>query len=418
MFVLEHWIRKQWDTGLGKRHWILVFLTPLLYIASFLVYIYTKYKRQKGYAALPSTVSQATWYSVGNIAVGGTGKTPVVLALATEWLNQSPQHTVIIVSRGYKSKTTTKRAGSTPLPMLYTAQQCLQSNLGDELQEIALSLLHYPTNSCLFYQHPKRNTVYPLVEACIKTNLNNSILVLLDDAHQHFSCGRHTNILVWDWQSLLYAPLYCFPLGGFREGFGKAFFTQLFMPKTLNLDNLQKPINNPNTIHVLGKFSSINIIQYAQQQLQVAGFLPNMPHIDTLPIHFLQTQYQWHKPCIEDHTQSWTVSCEHWATMLQHLYSTLQSIEHIYIALGIAKPATFLQSLQPYIPQDIPIHTYTTQDHNPVCPIPNNILQNMNNRILVIVSKKDWVRWRSVLPQQHTVIWQEIPNLRYTNPCV
>jgi tetraacyldisaccharide 4'-kinase len=107
----------------------------------------------------------ATVVSVGNLTLGGTGKTPMVEWLARWFLNHGLQ--VALVSRGYKA---------TP------------GSSNDEAQELAQKLPGVP-----HLQNPDR-----VVAARLAVQQFHSQVVLLDDAFQHRRIHRDLNIVLLD----------------------------------------------------------------------------------------------------------------------------------------------------------------------------------------------------------------------------
>ena len=74
--------------------WKATFLLPLAYLYNMLTYLREKFGSYQKYDCLT--------ICVGNLNVGGTGKTPTTIALADHFLKKGLQ--VHIVSRGYKGK--------------------------------------------------------------------------------------------------------------------------------------------------------------------------------------------------------------------------------------------------------------------------------------------------------------------------
>ncbi len=120
--------------------------------------------------------------SVGNLTVGGTGKTPVVIRLA-EWLLASGKR-VAILSRGYR------RTGSAPMLLVSNGEQLLAKaeEAGDEpylmaqrcpKAIIAVGADRYAVGRWVLEQFP--------VDC-----------VLLDDGFQHLGLHRDVNLLLID----------------------------------------------------------------------------------------------------------------------------------------------------------------------------------------------------------------------------
>ena len=134
--------------------------------------------------------------SVGNLSVGGTGKTPHVSYLA-EWLSETIE--TAILSRGYGRKTT---------GFLWVKPNSKASEVGDEP---------------LFYANRFREKVH--VAVCekraigvqqIQTLFPKNELIILDDAFQHRAVKAGLNILITDF-SKPFSDDYLMPVGTLRE---------------------------------------------------------------------------------------------------------------------------------------------------------------------------------------------------------
>ncbi len=137
--------------------------------------------------------------SIGNITVGGTGKTPVVIAIARHFLSQGKK--VGIASSGYGRKSKSAVAGMGKELLRLTADE-----IGDEMLMVAEIL---PSVYIAVARH-KREAASILDE---KFKLD---IILVDDGFQHRWLHRDMNILVIDPSRNLYRES-LFPLGRLRE---------------------------------------------------------------------------------------------------------------------------------------------------------------------------------------------------------
>ncbi len=133
---------------------------------------------------------------VGNLTVGGVGKTPLVIALARQFQEQGLR--VGIVSRGY---------GARVRVFPHEVQKDEGAHwVGDE------PLLLAKKTGCPVVIAPKRNlAVQYLIEK------HQSQLIISDDGLQHYSMGRAIEIVVIDGVRGLGNGL-CLPAGPLREG--------------------------------------------------------------------------------------------------------------------------------------------------------------------------------------------------------
>lgn len=134
--------------------------------------------------------------SVGNLSVGGTGKTPFIEYLI-RWLKDD--HKIATVSRGYGRKTNgfriannqddSKSIGDEPLQLYKKYKHEMIVSVGEErILAIPSVLLEYP----------------------------DTAVFLLDDAYQHRKVGRDFNIMLSDYHTPFYND-HVLPMGRLRE---------------------------------------------------------------------------------------------------------------------------------------------------------------------------------------------------------
>ncbi len=133
---------------------------------------------------------------VGNITVGGTGKTPVILGLV-EWLKQKGYRPGVI-SRGYGAH---NLLGSKVVTPNHTVQE-----VGDEPL-----LLHRRTQVPVVINKRRRAALDTLCEQFPGVDV-----VLSDDGMQHYALPRHIEIAVID-GARGFGNGHCLPVGPLRE---------------------------------------------------------------------------------------------------------------------------------------------------------------------------------------------------------
>ncbi|MDB6096506.1 MAG: tetraacyldisaccharide 4-kinase [Francisellaceae bacterium] len=131
---------------------------------------------------------------VGNITVGGTGKTSLVIYLANYL--QSKKYKVGIVSRGYHKN----KQG-----VFFVDKQDLAYSCGDEPLLIAKNT-HCPV--------VVGNNRVKAVEYLLNTH--NVDIIIGDDGLQHYALGRSLEMVLMD-ETLLLGNGYCLPAGPLRE---------------------------------------------------------------------------------------------------------------------------------------------------------------------------------------------------------
>lgn len=180
-------MNKIWYEGRGGLQYL---LSPLAFIYQLIVRVRRTYLERFCQINCPVPV-----IVVGNISVGGVGKTPLVIALAQQFKEKGLR--VGVVSRGYGSQ-----VHSFPYEVSITDEALL---VGDEPLLIA------------------RKTQCPVVIARKRTQAINYLLekhqsqiILSDDGLQHYRMGRAIEIAVVDGTRGL-GNGFCLPAGPLRE---------------------------------------------------------------------------------------------------------------------------------------------------------------------------------------------------------
>jgi tetraacyldisaccharide 4'-kinase len=188
MLLSKEYIENIWHT----KHPLGMLLLPLSWFYT-LVIIVRRLCYQSGLIAVNQI--DAPVIIVGNITVGGTGKTPLVIWLAEYF--KSKGFKPGIVSRGYGGKLSGKtqqvRADSDPLLV------------GDEPVLIAKR-----TSCPVAIAIQRRKAAEELIKHC------DCDLILCDDGMQHYSLDRDLEIAVIDGQRR-FGNNHCLPAGPLRE---------------------------------------------------------------------------------------------------------------------------------------------------------------------------------------------------------
>ncbi len=174
-----------------------MYLITLLY--QFITHI-RNYLYDKGYFKTYQPNSPRL-INVGNLTVGGTGKTPHVELLIRRFL---PTQNLATLSRGYGRKTKGFRIASpTDTP----------ETLGDEPYQMHQKAYSLADSRLIITVGEKRVFAVQAIEKLVP----KIDLVLLDDAFQHRAIKAHFNLLLTDYNRLFYDDL-PFPSGRLREG--------------------------------------------------------------------------------------------------------------------------------------------------------------------------------------------------------
>ena len=185
MSKVSDWIQQGWYKG---SHWLLPLRPLSLLVSMEASRRLERFRRAPEKPPVPVLV-------VGNITVGGTGKTPLVIALVQA--AQARGLKVAVVSRGYGGKLD-------QYPVTVTADSPAL-DVGDEPVLIARR-----TGAPVILDPARRNALQVAIETC------KPDLVISDDGLQHYALPRSAEIVVVDGQRGL-GNGRCLPEGPLRE---------------------------------------------------------------------------------------------------------------------------------------------------------------------------------------------------------
>jgi tetraacyldisaccharide-1-P 4'-kinase len=215
-----------WKKGTG--FWL---LSPVLFWVSLVWAFVAWFRRRRGYAAFPvsgnSTGAFPRVICIGNVIVGGTGKSPLVRAVAQSYLNDG--FFVGIVARGIGESPVVGAACSPVMKGIAEAgffKVICQRDLSDENREhFEFLKMQCPGVAFVVFQGANRSAALRAFAALAAARgvEPNRAIVLLDDGLQHFAAPRHCNACVWDPELVAQSPAMCLPVGPYREGVGSLF---------------------------------------------------------------------------------------------------------------------------------------------------------------------------------------------------
>lgn len=258
---------------------------------------------------------------VGNITVGGTGKTPFVIALATYFINQGLKPAII--SRGYGGK-----LKNNPQPVAKNSDPRI---VGDE----AVLMAHYVT--CPLVVCPIRKYA---VEFIIKNY--ECDIIISDDGLQHYALQRNIEIALLGEQGL--GNGFCLPAGMLREPPNRLKTVDFVLHK--NQDFILKPQHIKNifsqqtvelnqfagkTVHAIAGIGNPHSFFQQLQQLN----LQVIPHIFPDHYFFKKKDIYFNDDLPVIMTEKDAVKC----------YSIATS-QHWYLPVQTKLPLNFLISLQ------------------------------------------------------------------------
>ncbi|WP_159473682.1 tetraacyldisaccharide 4'-kinase [Dyadobacter sp. 3J3] len=178
---------------MAEHNWIKIILTPFSRVYGWITLL-----RNFLYNVNIFSSQKAPQYtiSIGNITVGGTGKTPMV-----EYLTKilAAKYQIAVLSRGYGRKTK---------GLLFADDNSTASDIGDEpLQYFS----KFGKNIIVSVCENRVKGAFAIHEKFPERNL-----LLLDDAYQHRAIQRDINILLSDFTRPFYQD-FPFPAGRLRE---------------------------------------------------------------------------------------------------------------------------------------------------------------------------------------------------------
>ena len=281
--------------------------------------------------------------SIGNITVGGTGKTPLTLYMArllTGW-----GFKVVILSRGYKGEA--ERSGGMVTDGHHIFMDAAQA--GDEPYLMACDLHDVP----IFVG---KNRIENGRKAIHKFHPH---IILLDDGFQHIKLHRHLNIVLLDAES---------PFGNSH-----------LLPR----GKLREPISNLSRgdLFVFTRADRVNDVEKTSIQEALATIVPERPM-------FLAAHVPYIKRVVYPGTHCSTPGIAH----AVHNDFSLKS-KPVVAFSGIAKNHAFKDTLIRL--GAVPVKTFSFKDHQKYTPAHlNDIKKASENQQaeLIVTTEKDFVK--------------------------
>ena len=233
MNQVSRWIQDRWYRGS-------LLLLPLRPLSSLVAFEATrrlkKFRKDAKVPPVPVIV-------VGNITVGGTGKTPLVIALVEAAQRQGLR--VVVISRGYGSRAKT-------FPLHVTAESDARE-YGDEPVLIA-----------------QRTGAPVVLNPDRKSALNEAIaryqpdVVISDDGLQHYRLPRSVDVVLVDGQRGL-GNGRCLPEGPLREPAQRLHQADFLISTTGGWPGAQSMYLEPAAVENMADGRKIDVAQFCQQ---------------------------------------------------------------------------------------------------------------------------------------------------------
>ena len=294
---------------------------------------------------LKSYHSKITVISVGNLSLGGTGKTPHVAHI----LDLVKMKNRAVISRGYKRKTKGMIEGDTKI---HSAK-----DLGDEPLEL-LTKFEGPNFKMIVEAERRKALQY------LENHSDKSDIIILDDAFQHRYAHRDLNILLSDYSNPFYAD-FIVPMGRLRESRKGAQRADIIIvtkcPKEISKkeqEEIRKKIENYSKASVyfsqisykglIDKDNSIVPLDSNKKYLLITGIANPTPIYEYLAenkIHFAAKKYSDHHNFSRKDIQDIVKKSENcdgiittekdWMRLQETEVSKLISIEMYRLIIGI-----------------------------------------------------------------------------------
>ena len=186
-----------------------ILLAPYYMALKFRHFLYDKGIRKSRRAEVPTI-------SVGNVTVGGTGKTPhtemLLRLLASEpaWAGKN----IAVLSRGYKRKTKGFQQVSPDGPASAYGDEPLQ--IKRKFPQNVVAVDKNRIEGCDFLSHPEKLSVSKKARKCIDKNMEKQDIIILDDAFQYRALKPSVSIVLMDYSRPVFSDR-LIPMGRLRD---------------------------------------------------------------------------------------------------------------------------------------------------------------------------------------------------------
>lgn len=153
---------------------------------------------------------------IGNITVGGTGKTPHTEMLIRTLLQDEEwgSRSIAVLSRGYKRKTKGFQQVTSDGTALAYGDEPLQ--IKKKFPGITVAVDKSRTDGCDFLAHPDKLQTTKKGKKCIDKDLPAADLIILDDAFQHRALKPTLSIVLVDYNRPIFKD-HLLPMGRLRD---------------------------------------------------------------------------------------------------------------------------------------------------------------------------------------------------------
>lgn len=372
-------LRAQLELPLLKRSFLFAVvsffvLLPLSWVWSFFAYLRMLRRRKK----VSSHLDDVRIVSVGNVSVGGTGKSPLVRAFVRMALADG--NDVAVMTRGYKASGVCASSVVRVQKDMFSDSRGEWGSLSDETLEHALLLrdsvgferalwiLQGRDRRSLFDQVVQHWQALKEVE---RSGSERGLVVLLDDALQQTALPVQRDVIVWDPQSAEHAPLKCLPYGPYRMGFPIRRFWSLAVPEGDVVVWSRLRTDSERDLF-------FNSIQSARKKLRVLSSWDKAAQL------IVRENLTLAQACVRSESSFFELKS----------VSASSLTNSVRLLCGIARPERFKASIECYFRShglDVEIEScFAVSDHG---DISSNSLRQIVSGKSVIITLKDLSRW-------------------------
>ena len=353
---IEHIVREELEKPFFNKNLLFILLSPILICVSFLIFLINYLKRYLIYRKLYAPKHKITTICVGNLTLGGSGKSPLVREIARQFIYNN--YFVCLFIRGYKHEESSNN-------ILFTSKIDAKEKqrMSDETREHfeRLTQLKNAQSFCIVQGKDRNKSLEVLKRYAKKENLSPSqMIIIMDDGLQHYSFSRHFDCVVLNSKSLTKAPFFSVPIGPYREGFSQAFFTKFLRHVHFRLWSRTKTLK--------------------EEKVKISRTLKKLK----LSLNVKQDIIVSYKNSL---TQALTQNSNH------PLKSLLTSSKCFFVT-GTALPKLILEDLKPLLNPKTEILKIYYSDHGGISKRDLNVIKEKNYPF--ITTYKDFWRWGEI----------------------
>lgn len=306
--------------------------------------------------------------SIGNLSVGGTGKTPFTIHL-TKLINSIYTNSeVTILSRGYGSKLSNSGA----VVELHSSAD----EVGDEpfliKQELREAEVIIGSNRVLSFHRFSRHANESPDSKILTNKKDYKSILILDDGFQHLAIARDIDIVLVDGRKPIENGL-TLPIGRLRETEKSLVRANVLIFTRCRMDNSELVYNRNWENRILRKFPHLRVFHAQESKL---GYYSKKVWLD---LQKLKNEFKYGNKFLKG--------------------------KRVFAFCGLASPSSFFQSIQEENPAELECKQYKDHFSFPESEL-ENLFQKLEYYDLLICTEKDFVKiYSSIKPEYENRIF-------------